>query len=192
MRNTPWYGHLIIALAIFLAAFLFYFRPQNKKIAEIRAERIKTEAEVMKLREQKKELDKIEAEIANMNAQLKQLESIIPQRKEIANILRQIQQFAYDSRLDIIKFAPQAEVNKEFYSEWPIPIQVTGNYHNLGLFFDKLSKFPRIFTIDKFTLKSLTRQSDMATISADWTVKTYFFGEESGSGTAPRQQARPK
>ncbi len=192
MKNTPWYGHLIIALAIFIAAFLLYFKPQNKKIAEIKADRIRTEAEVQKLRGQKKELDRIEVEIGRMIAQLKQLEQIIPQRKEIADILRQIQQLAYDSRLDVVKFAPQAEINKDFYSEWPIPIQVTGNYNNLGMFFDKLSRFPRIFTINKFAIKTVSKQTELTTITADWTVKTYFFGEETKAAPAAAKKARAK
>jgi type IV pilus assembly protein PilO len=186
MRNTPWYGHLILALAIFIAAFFLYFKPQNQKITDLRAERIKTENEVLRLREQKKELDKIENEIVQMNAQLKELQAIIPDRKEIANILRQIQQLAYDSHLDVIRFAPQNEIGHDFYAEWPIPIQVTGNYNNLGAFFDKMSRFPRIFTINDFNIKSLAQQSEQATISADWTAKTYFFSDDAS------KQARPK
>ncbi len=191
MKNTPWYGHLVIALVIFLAAFFIYFKPQNKKIADIKADRIRTEADVLKLREQKKELDRIEIEIGKMNIQLKELEQIIPQRKEIADILRQIQQLAYDSRLDVVRFAPQGEINRDFYAEWPIPIQVTGNYNNLGMFFDKLSRFPRIFTIDKFSIKTLSKQTELATITADWTVKTYFFGDEARAA-APASKTRPK
>jgi type IV pilus assembly protein PilO len=193
MKNVPWLGHLVIALVILAAAFFLYFKPQNQKIADIRAERVKTETEVMKLRQQKMELDKIEAQIVSLTAQLKDLEQIIPDRKEIAEILRQIQQLAYDARLDVIRFAPQTEVNREFYSEWPIPIQVTGNYHNLGQFFDRLSQYPRLFTIDKFSLKALSRQTDLATISADWTVKTFFFVEAPVKAKTPAaKQARPK
>ncbi len=177
MKNWPWYGYLIFAVLIFALAFLFYFKPQNAKLKALTAERIKVEQEVQNLKQKKRELDKIEADIATMTAKLKTLEVNIPQRKEIADILRQIQTLAYDSRLDVLRFAPGTEINKEFYAEWPIPIQVSGSYHNLGLFFDKLSKFARVFTIEKFSIKALTRQTDLNTISANWTAKTYFFAE---------------
>ncbi|NTV81997.1 MAG: type 4a pilus biogenesis protein PilO, partial [Candidatus Aminicenantes bacterium] len=120
------------------------------------------------------------------------LEVNIPQRKETADILRQIQALAYDSRLDVLRFAPGNEINKEFYAEWPIPIQVSGNYHNLGTFFDKLSKFPRVFTIENFSIKTLNRQTDLNTISANWTAKTYFFAEPAAAAPAKKQPARPK
>lgn len=192
MKKTSWIANLVIALLIFVVIYFIYFKPQSEKIAEIRAERVKLEAEVQKLKAQKRELDKIEAELTRMRAQMKELELIIPQRREIADILRQIQQLAYDARLDIIKFAPQGELNKEFYSEWPIPIQVNGSYHNLGVFFDRLGRFPRLFTVDRFTIKALSRQTDLTTISADWTAKTYLFIEEPLAKVPTTKTARPK
>jgi type IV pilus assembly protein PilO len=193
MKNWPWYGYLVFAILIFALAFLFYFKPQNDKIKALTADRVKVEQEVQNLKQKKRELDKIEADIVQMTAKLKTLEVNIPQRKEIADILRQIQTLAYDSRLDVLRFAPGAEVNKDFYAEWPIPIQVSGSYHNLGLFFDKLSKFARVFTIENFAVKALARQTDLNTISANWTAKTYFFAEAPAvPAPAKKQAARPK
>lgn len=193
MKNWPWYGYLIFAVLIFALAFLFYFKPQNDKLKSLKAERIKVEQEVQNLKQKKRELDKIEADIVQMEAKLKTLEVNIPQRKETADILRQIQTLAYDSRLDVLRFAPGTEISKDFYAEWPIPIQVSGNYHNLGLFFDKLSKFARVFTIENFSIKALNRQTDLNTISANWTAKTYFFAEPAAVPVpAKKQPVRPK
>ncbi len=191
MKNWPWYGYILFAALIFALAFFFYFKPQNAKLKALKTERIKVEGEVQNLKQKKRELDKIEADIAAMTAKLKTLEVNIPQRKETADILRQIQTLAYDSRLDVLRFAPGAEINKEFYAEWPIPIQVSGNYHNLGMFFDRLSKFPRVFTIENFSIKSLARQTDLNTVSANWTAKTYFFAETPVAAPA-KKQVRPK
>jgi Tfp pilus assembly protein PilO len=189
MKNIPWYGSLIIAVIIFALAFFLYFSPQNTKLQALKAERIKVENEVKDLKQKKKELDKIEAELAVMTAQLKGLEAIIPQRKEQAEILRQIQQLAYDARLDVTNFAQQKEINREFYAEWPINVQVTGTYHNLGVYFDRLSQYPRLFSVDKFSIKALNRQTDLLTISANWTAKTYLFLEEP---VAPAPKPKPK
>ena len=192
MKNWPWYGYLLFAVLIFALAFFFYFKPQNAKLKVLTAERVKVEGEVQNLKQKKRELDKIEADIVAMTAKLKTLEVNIPQRKEIADILRQIQALAYDSRLDVLRFAPGKEISKEYYAEWPIPIQVSGNYHNLGMFFDKLSKFARVFTIENFSLKTLTRQTDLNTVSANWTAKTYFFAEPTAAAAPAKKQARPK
>lgn len=192
MKNWPWYGYLLFAVLLFALAFFFYFKPQNVKLKALTAERVKVEDEVQNLKQKKRELDKIEADIVAMTAKLKTLEVNIPQRKEIADILRQIQALAYDSRLDVLRFAPGKEINKDYYAEWPIPIQVSGNYHNLGTFFDKLSKFARVFIIENFSIKTLNRQTDLNTVSANWTAKTYFFAEPTAAAAPAKKQARPK
>ena len=191
MKNWPWYGYLVVAVLIFALAFFFYFKPRNEELAALRAERIKVEAEVQELKKKKLELDKIEAELVTMTAQLKQLEAIIPQRREIAGILSQVQQLAYDTQLEVVSFRPQGELNREFYSEWPIPIQVTGNFNNLGLFFDRIGKFPRLFTVENYTIKSLSKQTDLTTVSANWTLKTYVFLEEPKAPAAKSKTKRP-
>ncbi|MBE0460336.1 MAG: type 4a pilus biogenesis protein PilO [Candidatus Aminicenantes bacterium] len=177
MRDWPWYGHVVVALIIFCFLYLFLFKPKNQEITRVKEERIKTEREVVKLREKKKQLDKIEEELKTMSATLKELEAIIPQKKEIFNILRRIQQLAFDSRLNIAKFVPKGEIDKMFYAESPISLEITGNYHNLAIFFDRLSRFSRLFNIEDFTIKSLANQSEASTISATFTAKTYIFRE---------------
>jgi type IV pilus assembly protein PilO len=187
MKNMPWYGSVIVAVVIFALAFVFYFSPQNAKLQTVKADRVQVETEVKGLKQKKKELDKIERELVVMTAQLKGLETIIPQRKEQADILRQIQQLAYDARLDVTNFTQQKEISREFYAEWPIVVQVNGTYHNLGTYFDRLSQYSRLFTIDNFSIKAQSRQTDQLTISANWTAKTYLFLEEP---TAPAPKAK--
>jgi type IV pilus assembly protein PilO len=178
MKNWPWYGYLLLAAIVFGLFYFIYFKPKNTELQGIRADREKVENEVQSLRLKKKQLDKIEADIASLNKTLKELEVIIPQRKEISDILRRIQQLALDSRLNVIRFAPRGEIPKEFYAEWPIPIEVSGSYHNLGIFFDRLSSFARLFIIENFSIRALPQQAEAATIGATFTAKTYYFLEE--------------
>ncbi len=190
MKNWPWYAYVILAVVLLGLAYLLYFKPQNAEIQRIKNDRLKVEEEVARLQEKKKELDKIEMELVTLNQTLKELEVFIPKQKEIDVILRGIQQLAYDTRLDIIRFAPRGEVSMEFYSEWPIPIEIRGNYHNLAIFFDRLSKFARIFNIENFTIKPLSNQTDDMTISSTFTAKTYIFKEEAAA--APEPATKPK
>ncbi|MDH7511960.1 MAG: type 4a pilus biogenesis protein PilO [Clostridiales bacterium] len=192
MKNWPWYGYVLLAVVIFGLAFFLYFKPQQAELQRIKAERLKVEREAAQLQEKKRELDKIESQLVTLNQTLKELEVIIPKQKEIDVILRRIQQLAYDSRLDIIRFAPRGEINMEFYSEWPIPIEIRGNYHNLATFFDRLSKFARLFNIENFTIKAIANQTEDVTISSNFTAKTYIFLDESAvsQGPAPKPKRR--
>lgn len=190
MKNWPWYGYVLLAAIIFGLAYFLYFKPQQEEFTRIKANRQQVENEVLQLQDKKKQLDKIEAEIASLTGQLQELQRIIPQKEEIDVILRMIQQMAIDSRLDIIRFTPRGEVNRDFYAERPIPIEVTGNYHNLASFFDRLSKFERLFTIDNFTIRALGSQTDDVTIGSTFTAKTYIFLEAKAQAPAKAGEKR--
>jgi len=181
MKDWPWYGYFLLALIIFGFFYLLYFKPKNQELQTLRDERINVEREVIKLRAKQKEIDKIEAELKSLSITLKDLKTIIPEEEEISNILRKIQQLAVDSRINITRFTPKGLINKEFYSEKPISVETTGNYHNLARFFDRLSNFSRLFNIENFSIKAVRDQTDASTISSKWTAKTYIFHEISST-----------
>ncbi|UCC39138.1 MAG: type 4a pilus biogenesis protein PilO [Candidatus Aminicenantes bacterium] len=178
MKDWPWYGHIVLAAIIFGLIYMVYFKPKGAQLNRMKVERTNVQAEVNKLRLRRKELNQIEKDIKSLTGTLNELEAIIPQKKEISNILRRIQQLALDSRLAIRNFAPKGEVDMGFYAEWPIPIQITGSFHNLGRLFDRLSRFERLFNVERFSIKALRSQSEAQTISANFTAKTYIFREE--------------
>jgi type IV pilus assembly protein PilO len=170
---------MYIAISVVLVGLFFfiYYRPRAGQLQTLKAKRIATQEEVSKLRAKKKEMDKIEMQLQTLQVTLKELQTVIPDKREISDILNRFQQLAFNCRLNITKFTPKGETPKEFYSEWPIPMEITGNYNNLGTFFDRLSRFGRLFTIERFTLKSLSKQTEAATLSASFTSKTYIFQE---------------
>jgi len=179
MKNWPWYYYVLIGILILGLFYIAYYKPRNAHLKSIQDERIKTEREVLQLRAKKKQSNKLKDELEKMTNTLKQMESIIPQKRETSDILRRTQQLAYDSYLDIRKFQPKGEINKEFYSDWPILIEITGSYHSLGRFFSRLSNFSRLFTIEEFTIRAVPNQSDATTISASCQAQTYILRESS-------------
>jgi len=76
------------------------------------------------------------------------------------------------------------------YAEWPIALELDGTYHDLGLFFDKVSKVPRIINISGINIKgkdaarARARDGDRtSTITAACLATTFVLQE------APPQQA---
>jgi len=187
MKDWPWYSYLVVAVVLFAIVFLMFLKPRNEKIANVREERIRIENEVNQLKLKKMQLNKIESELQTMTGTLKELEVVIPQQREMYDILKQIQRLAYDSQLDIVKFVNRGEIEKEFYWEWPIAIEINGSYHNLAIFFDRLSRFSRLFYTENFAIRALPRQNATETITANTTIKTYIFRE-----TVPQDKPRPK
>ena len=189
MRDWPWFAYVLIAIIILGLFYFVYYKPKNEELINVRNERLEVEKEVAHLKQKKEELDKIEAELEQMRITLSKLEAIIPQKEEISNILKSMQQLAYDTRLNITKFIQNPEVIKEFYAEQPISVAVTGEYHNLAIFFDRLNTFQRLFNIEDFSIKALRTQTESSTISAEWNVKTYIYREETETEKTENQRS---
>jgi Tfp pilus assembly protein PilO len=178
MKDWPWPRFVVLGVIILVVFFFGFFKPKYAELKKTKESRVKVEQEVQNLRAKKRVLDKIEAEIKVLNVTLKELEAIIPQKRETSDILGQIHRLATNSHLNIEKFINKGETAKEYFYEWQISVDITGSYHNLATFFDRLSRFSRLFTIENFSIKSIPNQTEASTISATWITKTYIFREE--------------
>jgi len=118
-------------------------------------------------------------ELVQLEERLAVLQSILPAEKETPAILRSIQQMAASSNLRIDRFAPQPLVPRAFYSDWPIRVEVQGNYNGLGMFFEKISRATRIIDVGTISIKGIEQQKDSTqTLTASCTATTFVFRDE--------------
>ena len=120
---------------------------------------------------------------AALTARLEELERALPAGKETSGILRQVQQLAYDSSLNVTKFVPGNEIQKDFYSEWPVAIEVAGTRQALGRFFRKMADLPGIWLIRNFSMKAVSDQDADSPVRASITALTYLLRESPAART---------
>lgn len=165
---------LVLLVAIVAAAYYFIWSDQ---LAQIEAERVKTEQlkttfvdkkkVAVNLPAYRKQLDDIEKQFG---ALLKQL----PGKSEMDALLTDINQAGLGRGLQFELFKPAAsETAKDFYAELPITIRITGNYHDIGAFAGDIGKLSRIVTLNDV---SLTTGKD--SLAMDATAMTYRYLDE--------------
>src|SRR6185503_12334024 len=76
-----------------------------------------------------KNIEKFREELAVLDEELKQAVSLLPNDKDIRNLLRQLSILQKKTGVDSLLFKPENEVRKGFYSEIPIQLRLEGNYH---------------------------------------------------------------
>jgi type IV pilus assembly protein PilO len=181
LNKLPWYGQIgvFIALAIGLGGAYYYFydikeqaalEDQAKELSAIRGRISKGQAMARQLPEFKKE-------VGTLEARLEQLKPILPDERDAGDLLRRVQTLATQSNLQIRGFRPQAITTREMHAEWPISLQLEGNYHNLGLFLDRVSKFPRIINISNMVLTAKEPPTAQASMNIAATATTFVFVE---------------
>ncbi len=100
----------------------------------------------------------------------------LPTKAEVANLLIDISQTGLASGLEFNLFKPAGEINKEFYSELPINIKVTGRYEEFGLFVSGLASLPRIVTVHNVNIDMAggkANKGDGSQMIMQATLKTY-------------------
>src|SRR6266496_576308 len=100
-----------------------------------------------------RKLPEFRAQVGDLEARLNNLKAVLPEEKDAADLLRRMQTVATQSNLTIKSFKPAPTVTKQLHAEWPINLELDGTYHNLALFFDRVSKFTRIVNISGLDVK---------------------------------------
>jgi type IV pilus assembly protein PilO len=182
-KNMPRMARVIV-LAIVAGALCgaFYNFVLLKPIGQcktLQADVDKLQASVSQAKAIESQLQQFKTELAQLELRLEELRKILPPEKETPIVLRSIQQMASASNLKILKFTPQPLKAHDFYVDWPIQIQVEGNYNGLGYFFEKISRYARIINADNIAIKGIDKSADRArTLSASCTATTFVFQEE--------------
>ena len=177
---------VLICTATFLLLMVgFYFliySPKSKEIARLEGELSKVQGELMQAKIQASNLPKLEKELNDAKIELKKAMRLLPDKKELPQLLDGITSAGKLAGLEFLLFQPSKEVNKGFYAEIPVVMKVTGLYHDVAVFFDKVSKLPRIVNIADVKIKSEDR-GDSNILTTSCIAKTYRFIEGSDASS---------
>lgn len=192
--KLPLGGQLGVSFAI--AALIgglfwyFYWSPATDERDE-KATKLETlNKEIRALEVTAQKLGEFQREVALLEKKLETLKTILPPAKETPDLMRKVQALAAQSNLTINNFTPGATVNRDFYQEWPISMGVVGNYHNLALFFDKVSRLPRLVNVSNLKINSNGSQTASQTISVGCTATTFVYIETPPGGAAKPRPAQ--
>jgi type IV pilus assembly protein PilO len=185
LGKSPWYVQLgvfvVLALAGAGAFYYLYEMPQQEILAARNRELEEVRARNNKGSETARQLPAFRAQIADLEARLAALKPILPEEKDVGDLLRRIQTLATQSNLTIRGFRPQPIATREIHAEWPIGLELEGTYHNLGAFLDRVSRFPRIINVGSLNIKPKDDQTPVSTIEVSCTATTFVLVDQSAT-----------
>ncbi|WP_417568346.1 type 4a pilus biogenesis protein PilO [Marinobacter sp.] len=144
---------LIIFGLIVGGGYWFFIKDQYAQLERVE----KTELELRKKYEEKAyqvaNLEVFKAQMAEMEETFGALVRQLPSETEVPGLLEDITNTALGSGLALQEVALQPEQRRDFYSELPINIRVSGSYHELASFVSSVASLPRIVTLHDLTIK---------------------------------------
>lgn len=157
----------------------FYFSswtPLDEQISQ-------TQSSLLDLERRYKEQKAVADDLVTFQQNTKKLEedlrvalTQLPQDKEIPTLLRDIYTLGRKSGIQFKTFQPGADISKQMYIELPIRLSMTGTYHEVAVFFDRIGKLSRIVNISDITMSAAKSTSDSdAELTVDCKATTFMF-----------------
>ncbi|HEX9909987.1 MAG TPA: type 4a pilus biogenesis protein PilO [Desulfatiglandales bacterium] len=182
IRIAIFLGTLVLLAGLFI---YFVYLPKSEEIAKTREEIAKLQQKLNQAIVRARALKKFEAEYAEVDAQFQEALKLLPNTKEIPSLLKSITQLGTDSNLEFLFFSPQRERAQDFFMEIPVSIEVSGTYHNVAIFFDKVGQMERIVNILNVSMTPQKERSTTLTTRCD--AVTYRFKGEADATAQPKK-----
>lgn len=185
IKNLPNYQRALILgmiIVVIVGGFVWLaYLPQNDRLQNLKNEIEKINNEVKINEDKSARLEELRKEKDDLQVKLAELKEQLPPEEEVAGLLKQISDLGVQTGLDFKLWKPAGKKQNPqgLYAENPVNVEVTGGYHELAVFFDKVGKLSRIVNVTDLKMASPKIEKGKILIQASF-VATAFASVEKG------------
>src|SRR5438105_13972307 len=172
-----------VVIALSLANWYFFVDPMQTEITQRQSQLRGLEDELIQKQSIANNLAQFKHEKEILERRLAQALTELPNEANIDDLIRSLSEIGTKSGLTINSIDPQPEVKQSFYAAIPIVMSVTGNYHEIGVFLDSLSKLARIVNVTNIKMAGARFTNEKLVVSSTYVATTFRYVPEA---TAPR------
>lgn len=193
LKNLRWHFQLLIlvTIAAVLYGCVYYFVTSGTR-AETNDLRTKVDALKAQNAAAKmatEHITELRSLFASKTQEYEELKVLLPEQREITNVLAGLQDTAKSSRMIVMRFSPRDDAQQDTIMAKPVEVEVDSNFNNLRSFFESMAKLPRIVSVSDFKLNQLDKQTAEKTLHAQFLLTAYYATPED---LIQKQQAEEK
>lgn len=176
LTNTQKFVSLVLVIVIISGSFVwFVFIPKSGEISTLNGEIAALNNDINIHRIKVKRLDELIAENRQLQLQLAALKEQLPPEAEVEILLKQVSDLGGRTGLDFKLWRPAEKRPSAsgLYVEIPVNVEVAGAYHALGVFFDKISKLPRIINVSNIRMGSSKLEQNKVLIQTSFSATAF-------------------
>jgi type IV pilus assembly protein PilO len=206
IKNLKWHFQLMllvgVAAVIYSGVWYFVTSETRAEVAALNDQISALQAKNETARVATQRINEFRALYASKAEEYEELKVLLPEQREITNVLQGLQDTANDSRMMVMRFAPRDDSQQDAILAKPVEVEVDSNFNNLRTFFDRMAKLPRIVSITDFKINQLDKQTETKTLHAQFLLTAYYAAPTDlnakpaapgapGAAPAPGQPAAP-
>ena len=182
LSKLPWYGQVgafvLVSAGSVFGFWKFYVTEMEADIATRQTRLVAMRQDVARGVATARRLPEFQSQVTELEARLESLRAVLPEQKDVADILRRVQGLATQSNLSIQRFTPQPPKQEALYASLPFKLTAEGSYHDLGLFLDRIGKFHRIINVSDIVIKARTQPEPNVSVVAELVATTFVLQEK--------------
>jgi type IV pilus assembly protein PilO len=158
------------------------YQDSSQELGRLRGEEANLQRKLSEVRLIAGNIAAFETEIGGLEIKLKKALRQLPNEKQLEVLLTDISSLGKTAGVEILSFQRQEEIHHDFYAEVPIAIQLDGEYHDIGKFFELLSKLKRIVTMGSLKIGVSKESLESTRLKVTGVATTFrFIGAEAGA-----------
>jgi len=170
------YGLIFLGYVLFLAVFwAMFYNPTSAKLGTLESETATLDSKRQQVRIRAADREKFEEELQRLTDDLRTALRELPNDREMADLLKRISLVGKKVGLEVRKFQPLPERIEEYYAEVPVAMEVVGTFHEVAMFFDRLSKLGRIVSVRGVNIKEPEERGGRVELNVTGSAVTYRF-----------------
>lgn len=178
IKNLQWQYHLLllvcVAAVVYFGVWYFFTSETRAEVAALNDQVSQLQAKNETARVATQRINEFRALFASKSEEYEELKVLLPEQREITNVLQGLQDTANGSRMMVMRFAPREDTSQDSIMAKPVEVEVDSNFNNLRSFFGQMAQLPRIVSISDFKINQLDKQSDAKTLHAQFLLTAYY------------------
>jgi type IV pilus assembly protein PilO len=168
---------LILALGGGYYFYDSYVAPEQQLVLTETARNNDLKKQLAEAKSAKEKSEKIEKELVELQGELERYKAFLPVEEQMGKLIQNLNRVAQETNLRITKLEPQAGLgDRGFYQEETIKMSVTGGYHDIASYFDKIGLFSRSIPIRHVSLRRSSEGGGLGghKLNADFDAMSYL------------------
>src|SRR5687768_5491457 len=148
IKSLQWHLQLflLVGIATLLYLSVWYFSTsvtrEEIRVKNEEIEKLTAKNEAARLATQR--INEFRALFASKTVEYEELKVLLPEQREITNVLAGLQDNARDARMIIMRFSPKEDTQQDAIMAKPVEVEADSNFNNVRAFFEKMAGLPRI------------------------------------------------
>jgi len=194
---------LISSLVSVLILYLFFgssmlgfsYRAKKAQIETLQTKYDGLSRDLERARVIARNLPKLEQEYQYLHEQWLIARNLLPEENEMEPLLRKVSAAAQQAGLSWVEYRPQAPIQREYYAENPVSIQVEGNFHQVGTFLGQVANLNRIVNVRNIKLEGVRpeqqgKDDNLYSLKGKMQIVAYTVPNTPANPDAPKQNLK--